>query len=454
MNLEDETTAASQPLKLAHPYLELHLLLADGGEHWVPFERSRFTLGPFFAGGDQWSVALDGEQVRLSSEAGRALYQGVEVQEAALSVGDCLEIGSHRLWLMDARLPEFARLETCAGPRARCWSLKPQAYRLGRHGQARLNHIEVNHPTVSRAQATLLPMSPGCFGLLAESGSSPTRLNGNLLQVGKIERLRNGDLVQVGEVSLRFRQSGQAGLSPRLLRVESLGGFSLHWGEQVVSDTGWKSGKSRVLMARLALAWGQPLSCEYLMELLWPEHSAQRGRKNLSQCLSEVKATLGLSVEANLWLRTPSSLQLQPGFLGDHDAITFQELARGEEVSGWNKALQLYRGPYLPGLFDEWVLTTRRDLQLLAIETSQKLAQSLVQAGQFEQALVTARRGLSWDPCHQGLAQVMMESALCLDRPEEALRGFEAVRLQLERHFNIEPNTELVRAYLEARGRL
>jgi len=460
---EEEATIPSKQVELVHPYLELHLLLADGGEYWIQFERGQFSLAQYLPEGLHWSVCLLGERVRLSSSGPSARFQGALVQEVTLSVGDCIELGQHRIWLVDARMPEVARLETCPGPdRARSWSLKPQAYRLGRHGQARLNHIELNHPTVSRAQATLLPLSAGHFCLLAESESSPTRLNGNLIAVGQIQRLQHGDLIQVGEISLRFRQSrpilesggGLGSPSTSRLTVQSLGGFSLHWGDRSWTEACWKSAKARVLIARLALAWGQPLAVESLIEMLWPEHPAPRGRKNLSQCLGELKATLELSDESELLLRTPATIHLQLEVLGEHDLITFRQLALGQEVGGWSKALQLYRGPYLPSFFEEWAQTARQDLQRLAVETSLKLTQSLFLQEQFEQAMLIARRGLGWEPCHQALALLFMNSAIRIQRPEEAIRCFDSLREQLQRNFDMEPNTELVRAQLVARGRM
>ncbi|MFN8609069.1 MAG: BTAD domain-containing putative transcriptional regulator [Vulcanimicrobiota bacterium] len=452
---EEEATVQSKQLKVAHPYLELHLLLADGREQWLQLQNDPLRLVSYLGPEWDWFIQLQGDQVccQSSDSSLGASLRGVQVRRAVLAAGDCLELGQHRLWLMDARLPEVAWLEAWPGTDgALTWNLKPQAYRIGRRGQTRLNHVELNHPTVSRAQATLLPMHTERFGLMAESSSSPTRINGLEVQLGEVVLLHHGDLIQLGEVSLRFRQSGQAALGKRMLRVQSLAAFSVRWGELKIPSVLWKVEKTRVLMARLAWSWEEPLAVDELVHLLWPDQSVQRGRKNLSHCLGELRATLQLSQEQDLLWRSSSSIQINPSVLGEHDARALLALAQGQEISGWVKALQLYGGPYLPGFGEDWALEVRERLHSTVVGVCLKLALAHAQNSQWELSFQVAVRGLSLDSCHQGLAEVAMDSSLRLNRPEEAIRCFQELSTRLSKRYDIEPSTELVRLFMRAKG--
>ena len=455
MSSEEEATLAvsSQSFGVANAYLELHLLLADGSERWLSFGQDCMSLAGVCPEGDGWTAEVGEQTVRFvgnpTSPAGQ--WQGQEVREALLGPGESLELGGTRIWLVDARRPESASLDSHEGlETSRHWPLRPQAYRVGRRTNTRHNHVEIAHPTVSRAQATLLPAEQGRFALLAES--STTAVNGRLLEVNEVALLHHGDLIKVGDVSLRFRQTGHEAAGKKTLSVNCLGGFTLQWGELVLAETAWKVEKARWLLARLAWAWGHPVSADLVMELLWPELPALRGRKNLSQCLGSLKQTLQLREdEEDLILRTPASLQLNPSLLADHDAYLVKKLAEGQEPVGWAKALDLYRGPYLPGNFEEWAELIRQELHDLVVGCALRLATHYAQAENWSGSATAAQRGLGLDGCNEGLALLLMEVSLKAGRFDQAVRCFETVRKQLQSELGVEPSTELLRLYHRAK---
>lgn len=453
---EDATLAVSNlDLGVANPYLELHLLLSDGSEAWLSFSQETIGLGEACPEGQGWQAQVVDETVRFVAEptSQSGTWQGHQLREVVLQPGECLEIGATRIWLVDARRPEMASLDSHEGLEApRHWPLRPQAYRIGRRTNSRHNHVEIPHPTVSRAHATLLPGENGRFALLAESGTNPTAVNGRKLEANQIALLHHGDLLKLGDVSLRFRQTGHEAAGKKVLSIKSMGGFQVQWGELVLSETAWKVEKSRWLLARLAWAWGQPVSADLVMEMLWPELPALRGRKNLSQCLISLKQTLQLEDdEEELILRTPSSLQLNPSMLADHDAYLLAKLAEGSEPAGWSKALELYQGPYLPGNFEEWAEVIRQTLHALALECAVKLASHHSKQASWEAALQAAQKGMKLDPCHEGLATLLMEAALQASRYDLAVRCYESVRKHLQSELAVEPSTDLLRLYHRAK---
>ena len=431
---EDETTqAASQSaLELAHPYLELHLLLADGAERWLAFQRACLDLE---RQGLPWRREVQADHV--------SFHQGGKCQ--AVYPGECLESEGNRVWVIDARCPELAVLETYESPvGSRSWVLRAQAYRLGRKGSRRINHVEINHPTVSRSQASILPQG-GRFEVLAESTSSPTCVNGCRLEGGQRVVLEHGDLLQVGEVALRFRQIGQAQVSGVGLNIRCLGHFSVEWGSLSLNEANWKGQKASWLLARLAWSWGQPVGAEYLIELLWPELPPLRGRKNLSQCIADLKSNLQIRDERQLLQRNSNCLQLLEDLPGDHDAGRLRELIHSSQPQAWEAAAALYAGAYLPNCFDSWAAEIRQSLHDGVVHCLERLARYQLSQGGWEAGLQSAQKGLEWEPCSQGLAQLAMEAALAGQRPELALRCYQLVTQRLRQDYQLEPSIELQR---------
>ncbi len=138
--------------------------------------------------------------------------------------------------------------------------------------------------------------------------------------------------------------------------------------------TRWPSRAAAALLARLALAPDRAHAREELVELLWPGVALDIGRNRLRQVLSVLRTALQSGADDpgaevidvdRMWLR------LRPGMLVC-DVPDFEcHAAAGETRS----ALRLYRGEFMPGFYDEWIVQERNRLaclhdRLLALPSS------------------------------------------------------------------------------------
>ncbi|MBN9419513.1 MAG: protein kinase [Candidatus Eremiobacteraeota bacterium] len=205
----DEATAAvaQQPTEIDLLPFELKILKAD-----APTETLALTLRPQtleLEPGQRWLLRSDSSQVHLSRQQGEALLKvgGQEVTASDLRPGERLELLGRTMWLVDTRAPFLGSLEGYSGEYSgRVWNLSYQSYRMGRRGSARQNDIELNHPTVSRTQATLYPGEGGEVFVLCETASSPVLVNSVAVGAQQSVRLQGGDSLQLGELTFRFRQ--------------------------------------------------------------------------------------------------------------------------------------------------------------------------------------------------------------------------------------------------------
>ncbi|MBI3928492.1 MAG: FHA domain-containing protein [Armatimonadetes bacterium] len=429
----------------ASNYLELQVVRDGVGEFRFPFLSSHVLLGKTETGGAPWRAELvDDNQVALVSQDERHL----------LSPGQHLQVGSCRVWLVDVRKSCLGSLEGTSDPYVgRVWQLKGQQYLLGRRGK-RLNHIELDHSTVSRAHATFLPDRSGIIRLLAESATSLTMVNGRSLPAGEMAVLHNGDLLRFGELLFRFQTSPEQASGEGVLDLWTLGTFRLSLGGRQLQGAQIRAEKSRWLLARLGLAWGAPVPVSKVLDEFWPDLSNTRGRKNLSYTFSQLRESLGLDEPAfeRLLLRTPSALQLNPELLGEHDYHQLEVLLQGDLAgpAATSRILSLYQGPFLPDCYDEWALVARERLELRWSHELERLARILLSRGELEQAREAARALLGIDSANQEAYKVMMHAALSAD-PREAVRWYEKAATALRNQLGAEPDTELMRLYYQAR---
>src|SRR3954451_14269498 len=69
------------------------------------------------------------------------------------------------------------------------------------------------------------------------------------------------------------------------MQVRLLGGFGVEVGGRDVADRSWRLRKARTVVKVLALAPEQQMHRDRLLELLWPDSTAQAAVNNLHQAL-------------------------------------------------------------------------------------------------------------------------------------------------------------------------
>lgn len=437
-------------LALAHSHLELRLSQGQR-EFRFPFFESEIDLeevaGEAFPGGAPWTVRLRDDCVQLEHRPSGKVE--------TLVVGQSLTIGNSRIWVSDAREPDLGTLEGLTGPYlGLVWHLRAQQAWVGRQGK-RLNHIEINHPTISRVQATFSPKSQG-VGLLAESATSPTTVNGDAVRCGEVVPLANGDLIGFADLFFRFTTRNDAPSANTRIFVTTLGTMRVNAFNEGGPEISISNQKASWLFALLATRWGEPLSIEPLIETFWPEVTVDRGRKNLSYTVSQLRQAFRaaeLDLEDFL-IRTRSELKLNPERLGAHDYTELSRLTNQRQAltskTVLQRALKLYRGPFLSDCYEDWAEPLRRDLEQALVITLSATSAHLLHQEEYEGVELAASKALELDPFEETAVETLMNSALSQGTPRSALELYESFEKMLSRD-GLEPPMELLKLYHRAR---
>lgn len=131
------------------------------------------------------------------------------------------------------------------------------------------------------------------------------------------------------------------------VQVQLFGQLRVTCGSQVT--TRFRTHKTALLLATLALRPGHPFAREDLIQTFWPDTELSAARNSLSQALSSLRAILGEALEADREMaRTLPSLSA--------DVDDFRRAAKRGDLDG---ALAAYSGPLLLGFSDGRVLRER-----------------------------------------------------------------------------------------------
>jgi DNA-binding SARP family transcriptional activator len=222
----------------------------------------------------------------------------------------------------------------------------------------------------------------------------------------------------------------------------------------------FRTQKTGALLAYLAYYGDRSHPRELLTELFWPECSPEAGRASLSTALSALRRELEPPGAGVVLLADRAAVRLNPATIVV-DVAQFETALRAvprtasreERAQTLAAAVDLHRGEFLPGYFEDWVLRERQWLQGRYFEALGQLLVLLTELNDLPRALQYAQEGVRVDPLREETHRDLMRLYLAAEQPAEALRQYEELKRLLSQQLDAMPDiaTELVAREIECR---
>ncbi|HUO85783.1 MAG TPA: BTAD domain-containing putative transcriptional regulator [Thermoanaerobaculia bacterium] len=236
------------------------------------------------------------------------------------------------------------------------------------------------------------------------------------------------------------------------MQIQLFGGFDVR--DDGADEVRFESQKVRALLAYLAAQEGRPFSREHVSSLLWPEADGESSRRNLRQALYNLRQSLPALDEALEVSHQNVALNLGPA--DRVDVVEFLAALRrglpGDDevfVAPLRRALELYRGDLLVGFhvrdsaaFEEWQAAAQSRLREAALLALGALVEHFAARGEYEEALIHARRRVEIDPLSEDAHRELMRLYVLAGRRRRALVQFEDMVDLLARDLGVEPLAE------------
>ncbi|MFN8608327.1 MAG: GAF domain-containing protein [Vulcanimicrobiota bacterium] len=310
-----------------------------------------------------------------------------------------------------------------------------------------LGRLESNQFLLVLAESNSERASALAASLLAHTGGRACVLEPPALSLGQAE------VLEVFRQKLHATSCTPLSVSveqPKV-RVHSFGAFEVWVGNELVPATRFKSQKVRMLLAYLLGSRDLRVNEEVLIDEFWPQ-GGDSARKSLRGALSTLRTIIrpdGCSLDP---------LERQAGFLVMPrefplwaDVVEFRSIAPDcHEECDLRRALGLYRGPYLEGGFEDWVLRRRDQLHQEYMQFACRQAGLAFTRCDFEESarVVELVGEEGWE--RQDLVALLFRSWLRLGRPEQVVKRFREVKAALFQDFGVEPTLELLELYHRA----
>jgi DNA-binding SARP family transcriptional activator/DNA-binding transcriptional ArsR family regulator len=241
------------------------------------------------------------------------------------------------------------------------------------------------------------------------------------------------------------------------LRIHLFGGFLLERGGLALPPIASRAGRS--LFAYLVMQPDRPIQRDLLAGTFWPDLPESRARRRLSHTLWQIQDvvntptishldvttdTLTFKASTSYWLDVEEfdrSFSASPA--DRQDKLRFESL----EASRLRECVELYRGDFLAGYFDDWVLVEQDHYRQRYLSALRRLVDATKANGAYEEALAFARRLTHHDQLNEEAYREVMRLSFLLGRTNEAIEQYERCKSVLEEELGTSPSPSTVEIF-------
>ncbi len=209
--------------------------------------------------------------------------------------------------------------------------------------------------------------------------------------------------------------------------------------------------KSQSLLAYLILHRHRPQPRDRLIGLFWGDRPERKARHSLSTALWHIRRCLPDDIPI---LSNPHTAQFDPQSDLWLDVDEFESQVSHDDTASLQSAVTLYRGDFLDGFYDDWIINERYRLETLFLEALARLMAGDEREGDHQAALATALRLLGHDPLREDAHRLAMRGYCRLGQRNTAMEQYHRCREVVLEELGAEPmveTTDLYQAILEGR---
>jgi len=239
------------------------------------------------------------------------------------------------------------------------------------------------------------------------------------------------------------------------LQIYALGEGQVVRNGQPVSSSDWRAAMARELFFYILLHG--PVERDVAGAVFWPDLPPGKVTSNFHSTLYRVRQAVGsdavvvkngkYGMGVDYWFDVQAfeTLIERARLLPSHDW-------QAREL--WQRAIELYRGDFLPEVDRAWCVSKREALRQEHIEAMIELARCYEARGGFQEAISIYRQALARDELREDIHRNIMRAYAEVGRRSDALAQYDLCREILSHELGVEPSRKTKRLCQEVTGRM
>jgi len=225
---------------------------------------------------------------------------------------------------------------------------------------------------------------------------------------------------------------------PWRIRVYTLGTFGVYVDDRPLTFARKVPRKPIALLKALVAFGPQAVPVQRIVDSLWPDEDGDAAHKSLEAALHRLRQLLGPSNVIDV--RDNRISFDQQSVWTDKEAFELATRDIDDERS-LAQAIDLYRGPFLPGDLDAACSAPARErLQAQCLRMLERAGKNKEATGAHLEAINWYARGIEIDEMHEAFYQGLMRAYAALERPVDAIRIYQKLERVLEQNLGIKPS--------------
>jgi DNA-binding SARP family transcriptional activator/tetratricopeptide (TPR) repeat protein len=230
-------------------------------------------------------------------------------------------------------------------------------------------------------------------------------------------------------------------------------------GEQAITDEGTgirtRSSRAVALIAFLVAHAGLPQPRQRIAGLFWPDSTDMQALTNLRRELHHLRQVLGdepslLVTSRDLcWCDTQTCRVDMRVFQVEREAALAAAAADDEDgiLAHAGLAIAAYRGDLLPGVYDDWVLDVRSQIERQCVDLCDLVGEARARRGDLTGAADAARRRIQLQPLEEAGYRTLMQLQADLGDRAGAVSTYHHCASVLERDLGVIPDRATRQAF-------
>ena len=224
-------------------------------------------------------------------------------------------------------------------------------------------------------------------------------------------------------------------------------------GEQAIADdaTGTvrtRSSRTIALVGFLVVHAGSPQTRQRIAGLFWPDSTDAQALTNLRRELHHLRQVLGdetslVVTSKDLCWHDTESCRVDVRTFGIQRRAALAAAATDDAdgvLTYARAAIAEYQGDLLPGMYDDWLLEARSELERQCVDLCDRLSQARARTGDLSGAVAAARRRVALQPLEEVGYRTLMQLQADLGDRAGAVSTYHHCASALERELGLDPD--------------
>jgi ATP/maltotriose-dependent transcriptional regulator MalT/DNA-binding SARP family transcriptional activator len=231
------------------------------------------------------------------------------------------------------------------------------------------------------------------------------------------------------------------------IKAFALGETQVKLDNCLISDGNWRSNRAKEIFFYL-LCCSNGQSKEHIVTTFWPDLSPAKSTSNFHINLYRARR----AVFPGIFTLEQGHYKLNPLINVWFDTVEFRNLIdkteripRGSKIwlDSLEQAIELYKGPFMPEFYSEWVEIERRELENKYIRILSQLANFKAERKEYNPAISLLEKFISVDPYHEEVYCQLIEWYLAMQDKISALRTYKRYLDIVTSDLDVKPSTRL-----------